>query len=185
LDAPLDAAGGVLIVTGPPGAGKTTVVRLLAASRTRGVHLEADFFWRSIVSGAVDPWKPESHAQKNTLVMRVGEVAARYARAGYFTVVDGIVSPRRFLGPLRDAFASARLPTSYVILRPAFAVVVERARARSSARMADRRVLEQLWKTFADLDERLERHVIDHDDLSADETATAIDERLRLGALAV
>jgi hypothetical protein len=66
------------------------------------VHLKTDLFWQCITSGCIDPWKPESHEQ-NTLVMQiVAEVAARYARAGYFTVIDGIVSPHWFFPPLRD-----------------------------------------------------------------------------------
>ena len=41
----------VFLVTGPSAAGKTTVARLLAEQFRRGVHLEGDFFRRSIVAG--------------------------------------------------------------------------------------------------------------------------------------
>jgi adenylate kinase family enzyme len=60
----------VLIVPGAPGAGKTTVARLLAARSERAVHLESDAFFHFIRSGYVEPWKPEAHAQ-NTTVMRI------------------------------------------------------------------------------------------------------------------
>jgi hypothetical protein len=82
------------------------------------VHLESDLFWHFITSGYVEPWKPTSHEQ-NTLVMEiVAEVAARYAHAGYFTVIDGIVCPRWFLEPLRHALTTAGLRIAYAILRP-------------------------------------------------------------------
>jgi predicted kinase len=172
----------VLILTGAPGAGKTTTARILAASAERAVHLESDAFFGFIQTGYVEPWKPESHEQ-NTVVMRiVGEAAAAYANAGYFTIVDGIVSPRWFFEPLRDSLRDAGHPVAYAVLRPPLAICRSRAVMGESGQLADAAVVGQLWEEFADLGS-LERHVIDSETESAAEVAAMLIQRLRDGQL--
>ena len=59
--------GSLLVVTGPPGAGKSSVARILADTARRSVLLEGDAFFGFLARGAVEPWLPASNDQ-NTVV---------------------------------------------------------------------------------------------------------------------
>ncbi len=59
--------------------------------------LLADLFFHFIAHGYIEPWKAESHEQNATVMRIVANAAASYAEAGYFTIVDGIFSPRLVL----------------------------------------------------------------------------------------
>jgi predicted kinase len=172
----------VLILTGPPGVGKSTSAGILAGYRDATVHLESDAFFRFIGSGFVEPWKPESHDQ-NRLVMRIiGDAAASYAKAGYFTIIDGIVMPRWFLGPLRDALHGKGLPVAYAVLRAPRSVCVARVDQREGGSLSDPAVIGQLWSEFAELGE-LERHAVDVTGKNPEEVADSIESRLGDGTL--
>ena len=172
----------VLIVTGPPGAGKTTASHLLAAGAPRGVHVRSDHFFDYVVGGFVEPWRPESHAQ-NTVVMEiVGRAAAGYADAGYLTVVDGIVIPGWFYEPLRDQLRAAGHAVAYAVLRPPLETCLARVAGRADGPLSDPAVVEQLYRAFSGLGE-LERHVVATDGQGPEDTAAALGALLRAGRL--
>ncbi|MGJ0223762.1 hypothetical protein ACQUZK_10205, partial [Streptococcus pyogenes] len=71
---------GLLVVTGPPGAGKSTVAALLAGRTARAgaavravearptVLVLGDDFFSLLGPGMVAPWLPEAHAQNAVVV---------------------------------------------------------------------------------------------------------------------
>ncbi len=148
-----------MIVSGPPGSGKTTVSAALASDFERGVHLESDWFFRSIKSGFVAPWLPDAHSQNAAVMVAAADAAAAYADAGYTVVWDGIVGPW-FLGLIARRLGDREIRVQYLVLRPKRVTASHRVRDRGDT--PETSGAETMYDQFADLVE-LESHVISSD----------------------
>jgi hypothetical protein len=118
------------------------------------VHLHSDDFWHFIKHGAIQPYLQEAHRQNEVVLDILANVAAGYARGGYFVIVDGIIGPW-FL----NAFASIGFPMHYIVLRPPLEIAIERCRLRGGDTLSDPEPIAALHQQFSALGP-LERHVL-------------------------
>ena len=170
--------GSILILTGPPGAGKTTVAHLLAeAAEGKTVHLHTDDFFSAIHKGFVAPWLTESSDQNATISKAIIASAAAFARGGYAVIVDGVVGPW-FLDIYRDEARRLGLALDYVVLRPGRADAVRRARGRAVSPLPD--YPPHIFEGFADL-EALEGHALPISEEDAEAVASSVRRGLALG----
>ncbi|GAA3776503.1 AAA family ATPase [Plantactinospora mayteni] len=180
----MTVSGEAIILTGPPGAGKTTVAELFASDASvPTVHLTTDLFYRSIRTGFVLPFLPGAQRQNEVVVEAIVGTVATFARGGYDVVVDGIVGPW-FLPPFRAMAERDDLRVYYVVLRPDLGTTLSRAKGRAGSELKDVEAIIGLYGAFAQLEE-FEDHVIDTGDLDAVRTAAEVrravaSERFRL-----
>ncbi|WP_425648606.1 hypothetical protein [Agrobacterium radiobacter] len=86
--------GHVLLLSGHPRLGQVHNRRSARAfAGVPKVHFHSDDLWGYIKHGRIDPWLPKSNQQNRMIMQIAADVAGRYAEAGYFVILDGVVRP--------------------------------------------------------------------------------------------
>ncbi|MFI9328459.1 ATP-binding protein [Kitasatospora sp. NPDC052868] len=110
-------SGGVVVLSGRPGAGEDAVAPLLAEALHPGAHLRAEDFRQAIRRGHVEPHLPEARRQNETVLTATAQAAFAYASGGYQVVVEGPIAPSDLAAFRRESRATGA-PLHYVLLCP-------------------------------------------------------------------
>jgi predicted ABC-type ATPase len=127
--------GELIIVTGPPGAGKSTVSGLVADSFVSSVLIPADWFFGLWRKGAIDPWLPQALPQTSVAANAAAAATGAFARADCRVVYDGFIPPR-YLPEFAAAAGLAAL--HYAVILPPVTTCVDRVLSRTRARVQQR-----------------------------------------------
>ncbi len=138
--------GSLLVVTGPPGAGKTSVARVLAERLRRSVLVQGDTFFGFLRRDAIQPWLAAAHEQNTVVIEAAACAAGRFAEGGFATVYDGVVGPW-FLP--RFAAATGLPSLDYVVLLPSLERCIERVRDRPDHGFRDEDATRHMYNEFA------------------------------------
>ncbi len=169
----------ILVISGPVGAGKTTVAKLVVAEWGGPVaYLEGDAFWQFFATHAPAA-SPGEARQRDARIITQAMIAsaARFARGGYDTVVDFTIGPWA-LDSIRTGLKDT--PLDYVVIAPSADVCAARAAARKQGRVKDYAPYADLHAAFATLGP-LESHAIRDDTADAAALAARIREGLAAG----
>jgi adenylylsulfate kinase-like enzyme len=123
---PLDGGRVCLLLTGAPGAGKTTVATIVARSLSRSAVISGDFVARLVVGGYVWPLgDPPAEAARQVALCNdnICSLAANFMTAGFTPVIDWVVPDAAQLQVFRTALG-ARL--RLIVLDPGAATCMAR-----------------------------------------------------------
>ncbi|MGP0019143.1 MAG: AAA family ATPase [Candidatus Sulfotelmatobacter sp.] len=164
----------IVILSGPIGAGKTTVARELVALSTAPIaYIEGDTFWSFIAKGD----KKQALNKRFKMIMTAMTAASLpYATSGYETILDFSIPPW-FLDTARAVAKVREVPLDYVVLRPSEAVCAARAAARADGTISDYASYRELYAAF----DGVERNTISDDACDAKVVAVRIREGLDAG----
>lgn len=123
----------ILVVSGLPGAGKSTTARVLASRLPHAAHVEADRLQGLIVAGGVwpdpDGIRGEAERQLRLRLRNACLLARSFLAHGFTAVIDDIVAGHRLEHVIEDLDG---VPFGFVMLLPDFEHVKARWRAMGS-----------------------------------------------------
>jgi len=160
-------ANPIVLLSGPVGAGKTTVVRELVnlwPGRALAC-IEGDTFWGFFAkSDARGPTYPKFKTMMQAMVAAAVQFAERSP-----VIVDFSIPPW-FLEDARRIAEIDSVPLDYVVLRPSEGVCAQRAATRSSGAIEDYAPYRELYRDF----DAATAHMVGDDTTAANEVAHRI-----------
>jgi adenylate kinase family enzyme len=138
----------ILILTGPPGAGKSSVATALADRYDRVAHIPVDGLRHFVTpTGYRAPGKPGFERQQALAIRNACALARNFMDEHFAVIIDDIVPGHEQLDLYLEGLKDAGAPVHYVRLLPSIEVCRERNRGRHADRVPVER-LDLLYRQF-------------------------------------
>ncbi len=138
----------VLILSGPPGAGKSTAAEALAERYDRVAHIDVDMLRHFITpTGYVSPGKPSFERQQALATRNACALALNFLEERVAVIIDDVVITQADLDRYVEGLKPAGDPIHCVRLLPSLEVCQARNVERAEGRQPPSRV-EAVWRQF-------------------------------------
>ncbi|MEO7263045.1 MAG: AAA family ATPase [Jatrophihabitantaceae bacterium] len=169
----------LIVVAGPPGAGKSTVAAILADGLPTSALVAGDAFFAFIRQGFVMPWLNEAAQQNDVVLTAAAAATGRLVTGGYPVVYDGVIGPWSLPAFLT---ATGLSELHYAVLRPSVQRCVARVQNRAGHGFTDLTATREVHRLFTDAQIAPHHLITDESDDPAS-TAAQLRSRLADGSL--
>jgi len=162
----------ICLITGPAGAGKSSVTKALAKKFPRSVVINVDRIRGMIVGGYKKPWPydDEAELQLSLCAKNACEIANNFLDKGFKVFIDDLVG-RKLLEQYSEYFKNDNFKT--FLLLPSLESLLKRFDKRGSNEELRTRT-HDLHKSFLEKSDKLNWKIIDSSNLTLEETVEEI-----------
>jgi cytidylate kinase len=162
----------VCLITGPAGAGKSTVAKEVAKKFDRTAVVSVDDLRSLIISGRVKPWpwNDESKLQVELSAENACDLAKNFLSKGFSVVIDDVIGAS-LLNYYKESLKE--YPLQVILLLPTKEALLRRFDGRGEGSGLRKRT-EELHDKFSSRKDELPWQVIDSSDQTLEETVSSV-----------
>jgi adenylylsulfate kinase-like enzyme len=163
----------VCLITGPAGAGKSTIADILASRLPKTARIDVDYVRHMIKSGKVKPhpYTSEANVQIALAARNVCTLAKNFVSEGYSVFIDDVVVREEHMDNYRNLLKD--IPFFVFLLLPNADVLTRRDLKRGPEVSMGVRAA-QLHEEFSAVKGKMQWTVIDNSDQTSEETASIL-----------
>lgn len=162
----------IIIITGPPGSGKSTISKKLAERVDKGVAINIDDIRKMVKAGYALPWleTSESRDQRNLATKNICDIANNSIDMGFDVFIDDIILNKKLIDNYKKSLHNK---INFFLLLPSKETLFKRLKdRREDDVMFDR--ANKLHKSFSSIKNKFDWTIIDNSSLTIEETLNKI-----------